>query len=191
MQVELKALEENNTWELVDLPKGSSEEDIVAVKSFLHDKFTIKDLDIAKYFLEDPSTYRRLIGRLLYLDFTRPDLTHVVHHLNEFMQHPTRSAKLKLQAYCDADWAKCKLTRRTITTYCVILDSSLIFCKSKKLNTVSMSSAEAEYRSLAFVVCELKWLSYMFAYLHVTLSKPISLWCDNNSAIHMTVNPMF
>ncbi|MGS7457344.1 hypothetical protein, partial [Mycobacterium tuberculosis] len=39
--------------------------------------------------LDDPAVYRRLVGRLLYLNFSRPDLTYVVHHFSEFMQHST------------------------------------------------------------------------------------------------------
>ncbi|GAA0175157.1 hypothetical protein LIER_28392 [Lithospermum erythrorhizon] len=39
--------------------------------------------------IEDPVVYRRLVGRLLYLNFTKPDLTFSVHYLSQFMQHPT------------------------------------------------------------------------------------------------------
>ncbi|GAA0186805.1 hypothetical protein LIER_34093 [Lithospermum erythrorhizon] len=50
---------------------------------------TITPLHVDWHLLDDASVYSKLVGRLLYLDFTRPDVTHVVHHLSEFMQQPT------------------------------------------------------------------------------------------------------
>ncbi|XP_041024047.1 uncharacterized mitochondrial protein AtMg00240-like [Juglans microcarpa x Juglans regia] len=101
--------------------------------------------------LADPSVYRRLIGRLLYLTITRPDLSYPVQTLSQFMEKPTTShlaaahkvlkyiksapgqglplsasSDLQLIAYCDFDWASCPNTRRSVTGYCVLLGHSLI-----------------------------------------------------------------
>lgn len=165
---------------------------------------------------EDPSSYRRLIGRLLYLNFTRPDITYSVNTLSQYMQSPTLNHWkgainivkylkghlsqglfyptdniLSLSAYCDADWGRCTLTRRSITGYCVLLGTALIAWKSKKQSTVARSTAEAEYRSAGSTVCELKWISYLCTDLTIPIELPIALWCDNQSAIQIIENPVF
>ena len=65
---------------------------------------------------------------------------------------------LSLQGWYDSDWAACPLTRRSITGWLVFLRYFPISWKTKKQPTVSTSSAEAEYRSMAAVTCELKGL---------------------------------
>ncbi|XP_019054182.1 PREDICTED: uncharacterized protein LOC109115039 [Nelumbo nucifera] len=166
--------------------------------------------------LPDPDRYRRLIGRLLYLSLTRPDLSYATQHLSQFVSSPTQdhwnaavhllkylkgcpskdlffssSNTFDLQAYCDADWASCPQTRKSLTGYCMYLSSSLISWKTKKQTTVSRSSAEAEYRSLATTICEVQWISYILADFRIPLQLPIPLWCDNQAALHITANPVF
>ncbi|XP_015160301.1 uncharacterized mitochondrial protein AtMg00810-like [Solanum tuberosum] len=121
---------------------------------------------------DDPPTdqraYQRLVGKLLYLIMTRPDIAFSVQTLSQFLQDPKKShmeaavrvvsSEEKISAYCDADWASCPQTRRSVTGYFVKLGDSIVSWKSKKQTTVSRSSAEAEFRSLAAVVAELVWI---------------------------------
>lgn len=101
--------------------------------------------------LPDPSLYQKLLGKLIYLTITRPDLSFTVHNLAQFMQRPTtvhmQAAKrvlrylltnpgqgillasnsaAQLTAYCDSDWASCPTSRKSTTGYCVLLGSSHI-----------------------------------------------------------------
>ncbi|KAE8666011.1 Dihydroorotase [Hibiscus syriacus] len=133
--------------------------------------------------LQDKTVFQRLIGRLIYLTHTRPDIVYAVHFLSQFMHKPKHShleaalrvvkyikknpgqrillsatSECRLIAYCDSDWATCPMTRRSITGFCIKLGMSPISWKSKKQNTVARSSAEAEYRSMAGTAAEIVWL---------------------------------
>ena len=166
--------------------------------------------------LTDPTSYRRLVGRLIYLTITRPDLTYAVHILSQFMESPKeehmeaalrvvrhikgtagqgillrRDSSLQLIGYCDSDWAACPLTRKSLTGYFIMLGGSPISWKTKKQSTVSRSSAEAEYRSMAAAASELTWLKAFLAALGAFLEKPMRLFCDNQAALHIAHNPVF
>ncbi|XP_075633641.1 uncharacterized protein LOC142606128 [Castanea sativa] len=154
------------------------------LKSFLNHEFKLKDLGNLKYFLGlevarsekgiSLCHRKRLVGRLLYLNITRPDITYLVYKLSQFMSKPRKphldvgykvlqyikgcpgqgillSSKLDLhlKAYTDANWAFCVDIRRSTTRFCVFLGDSLVSWKSKKQSIVSRSSIEVEYRAMA------------------------------------------
>ncbi|OMP02866.1 Reverse transcriptase, RNA-dependent DNA polymerase [Corchorus capsularis] len=166
--------------------------------------------------LKDPSPYRRLIGKLIYLTITRPDIMYSVHVLSQFMnqpRHPHFDAALrlvrylksspgqgillsslsdfKLRAFSDSDWASCPDTRRSLTGFCILLGSSPISWKTKKQQTVSCSSAEAEYRAMAFTCREIVWLQSLLHDFGISQCTPASLHCDNKAALHIAANPVF
>lgn len=101
------------------------------------------------------------------------------------------NSSFSLLAYCDADWASCPHTRKSVTGYVIFLGQTLISWKSKKQQTVSLSSAKAEYRSMRRVVSELAWLSRLLHELTVEDITPIPLKCDNQAAIYIAKNPAF
>ncbi|XP_019261080.1 PREDICTED: uncharacterized protein LOC109239031 [Nicotiana attenuata] len=166
--------------------------------------------------LPDPTYYRKLMGKLNFLTNTKLDIAYSVKLLSQFMQAPRDShltdafhllrylkkdttlgiffsniLDCSITVYCDSDWAACPDSRRSITGYIVLVGDSPISWKSKKQETVSLSSAEAEYRSLKKAVGELVWLSRLFAELTVAQSSPIKVFCDSRPAIHIAHNPVF
>ena len=97
----------------------------------------------------------------------------------------------RLHGWCDADWGGCPLTKRSLTCWLAFLGGLPISWKTKKQHTVSRSSAEAEYRSMALTTCELTWLKSLLSILGVSHSRPMSLHCDSQAALHISQNPVF
>ena len=166
--------------------------------------------------LTDPSSYRQLIGKFLYLTLSRPDITYAVHTLSQFMsaprtphlqaahhllrylkRHPgqglfySASSSLQLRGFSDSDWASCPMTRRSTTGFCIFIGDCLISWRTKKQPTISRSSAEAEYRALAATGSEITWLQYLLQDFQIPQTQPAFIYCDNLSAIHIANNPAF
>lgn len=163
-----------------------------------------------------PELYRSLVGKLNFLTNTRPDLSYTVQMLSQFLQSPREphyeallhtlryvrttigqgillkaSDTLTLQAFSDSDWAACPDTRRYVTCYVLLLGSSPVTWKSKKQSIVSRSSSESEYRAMASAASEVVWTVRLLEELGITNLKPVTLHCDNQSALHIAKNPVF
>ncbi|KAL0411700.1 UNVERIFIED_CONTAM: hypothetical protein Slati_3759700 [Sesamum latifolium] len=82
-------------------------------------------------------------------------------------------------------------TRGSLTGYCISLGDVLISWKCKKQTMVARSTADAEYRSLGTIVCELQWITYLLHDLQIFPLTPILVYCDNQAAIHIVANPIF
>ncbi|XP_070020271.1 uncharacterized mitochondrial protein AtMg00810-like [Nicotiana sylvestris] len=89
----------------------------------------------------------------------------------------------KVKAFYDSDWASCPISRKSITCFCVKLGTSLISWKAKKQSTISKSSVEVEYRSMAHIVAELTWLNGLMKELGVSVKLHMDLYCDNKAAL--------
>ncbi|XP_019171084.1 PREDICTED: uncharacterized protein LOC109166648 [Ipomoea nil] len=166
--------------------------------------------------LDDPKPYRQLVGSLMYLLITRPDLAFAVNRLCQFMQAPTHAhwAALKrvlryvkgtidlglriapsttpvLHGFSDSDWAGCTIDRRSTGGYAVFLGPNLLSWVSKKQQTVARSSTEAEYKALADVAAEVTWVQSLLHELGLLPTTVPVLWCDNLGATYLCSNPVF
>ena len=138
--------------------------DLLSNSGFMDSKHVTTPLDPSIILYHDDSppytdipTYRRLVGRLLYLNATRPNTTFITQQLSQFLSKPTqthytaalrvlkylktcpskglyfsRSSLPYIQGYPDADWAGCRDIRRSISRQCFFLGDSLISWRTKK-----------------------------------------------------------
>lgn len=170
--------------------------------------------------LKDPTSYRSIAGALQYLTFSRPDIAYAVNTVCQFMTSPTDihyvavkrilrylqgslqkglffssygaiKDSVHVKALCDADWAGEVIQRRSTTGFIVYLGSCPVSWQSKKQSTVSRSSTEAEYRSLANTAAEVSWIRHLLCDLHIRIPSAPLLKCDNMSAIALASNPIF
>ncbi|CAM1292454.1 Uncharacterised protein r2_g164 [Pycnogonum litorale] len=169
--------------------------------------------------LETPNAYRAIVGSLIYvMTGTRPDLCYIVTKLSQYMANPKQvhlniakrvlrylkcaldhglkfqrsDTPLKLIGFCDSDWGSSD-DRCSISGYCFRLcpDGSLISWKSKKQQTVALSTCEAEYIALATATQEAKFLKQLFTDMQGCEQRNILLHVDNQGAIALAKNPVY
>ncbi|GKC67937.1 hypothetical protein Tco_1100535 [Tanacetum coccineum] len=160
----------------------------------------------------DQTRYRSMVGCLMYLTASRPDLVFAVCMCARYQSKPTKKhleavkrvfrylqgtinmglwypkdTAMALTAYADADHAGCQDTRRSTSGSAQFLGDKLVSWSSKKQTSTSISSTEAEYIAMSGCCAQILWMrsqlsDYGFAYNHVPL------YCDNKSAIALCCN---
>ena len=162
----------------------------------------------------DPKVYRSMIGSLLYLCASRPDimlsvcmcarfqaapkechlmavkriLRYLVHTPSLGLWYP-KGATFDLIGYSDSDWAGDKVDRKSTSGSCQLLGRSLVSWASKKQNSISLSTAEAEYIAAASCCAQLLWMRQTLRDYRVVHDN-VPLLCDNESAIKIANNPV-
>ncbi|KAK6125632.1 hypothetical protein DH2020_040630 [Rehmannia glutinosa] len=162
----------------------------------------------------DQTRYRALIGSLLYLTTSRPDITFAVGVCARFQSAPKEShmtaAKrilrylkgsqevglwypkeendnFSLKSYSDSDYAGNIDDRKSTSGSCQFLGDCLVSWFSKKQNCVSLSTAEAEYIFAAFCCTQLLWMKQTLADYKCSFEN-VHIFCDNISAINIAQN---
>jgi hypothetical protein len=162
----------------------------------------------------DQKVYQSMIGSLLYLCASRPDIMLFVCMCARFQADPKevhlravkrimrylvytpkfglwypKGSTFDLIGYSDADWAGCKIDRKSTSGTCQFSGRSLVFWASKKQNSVALSTAEAEYIVAGYCCAQLLWMRQTLRDYGYKLNK-VPLLCDNESAIRMADNPV-
>jgi hypothetical protein len=100
-----------------------------------------------------------------------------------------RGSTFDLIGYSDANYAGCKIDRKSTSGTCEFLGSSLVSWASKKQNFVALSTAEAKYIAVGHCCAQLLYMRQTLGDYDYKLSK-VPLVCDNESAICMADNPV-
>ena len=171
------------------------------------------DIDDSGKMIEQ-KLYRSMIESLLYVIASRPDVMFIVCMCARFQASPREShltatkrilrylkgtqdvglwypkgSSFELIGYSDSDYAGCKIDRKSTSGTCQVLGRSLVSWSSKKQNSVALSTAEAEYISAGNCCAQLLWMKATLKDYGIKF-KHVPLFCDNESAIKMTNNPV-
>ena len=164
----------------------------------------------------DERLYRSLIGCLMYLTVTGPDIMHAVSLLSRYMHCASeihfQGAKrilryvkgtvdygikfsqvknFRLHGYSDSDWAGCVDDMRSTSGYCFTLGSGIFSWCSKKQEVIAQSTAEAEFVAVVAAVNQALWIRKLMTDLHMELEESTQIFVDNQATISIFKNPVF
>ncbi|GKC43032.1 retrovirus-related pol polyprotein from transposon TNT 1-94 [Tanacetum coccineum] len=160
----------------------------------------------------DPSHYRGMIGTLLYLTASRPDLQFAICMCARYQARPTekhlhavkrifrylrgtvnrglwypKDSSIALTAFADADHAGCQDTRRSTSGSMQFLGDRLVSWSSKRQKSAAISSTEAEYIAMSGCCAQILWMRSQLTDYGLGFNK-IPMYCDNKSAIALSCN---
>ncbi|MBW0542513.1 hypothetical protein O181_082228 [Austropuccinia psidii MF-1] len=144
---------------------------------------------------------------------TRPDLSYSISALSQFLENPgiqhwkaflhvlkylkgthhlglvySKNIVKSPVAYSDADWGNCRITRRSTTGYLILFSGKLVIWKTRKQPTVSLSSAEAEYKAITDLIRELMWFKQFSEEIGILIMKEALLIHEDNQGCIDTAN---
>ena len=155
-----------------------------------------------------------MVGSLLYLTASRPDIMFATCLCARFQSNPKESHLIAIKrifrylkgtpnlglwypknngfdliGYSDSDYAGCKIDRKSTTGSCQFLGGRLVSWFSKKQHSVSTSTAEAEYIAAGSCCAQILWMKNQLMDYGLVL-RDIPIYCDNTSAIAISDNPV-
>ncbi|GJZ12860.1 retrovirus-related pol polyprotein from transposon TNT 1-94 [Tanacetum coccineum] len=143
----------------------------------------------------DQTKYRSMVGALMYLTASRPDIVHATCYCARYQARPTEKhltadTGFELTAFLDSDHAGCIDTRKSTSGGIQFLGGDkLVSWSSKKQDCTSMSLAEAEYVSLSAYCAQVLWLRTQLTDYDFHFDK-IPMYCDSKAAITISCNPV-
>lgn len=165
----------------------------------------------------DTTLFKKVVGSLMYLTVTRPDLMYGASLISRYMSPPNMSHWLaakrilrylkgttelgifyrrgvdnpKLLAYTDSGYADDLDDRKSTSGYVFKIGHGAVLWSSKKQPVVTLSTTEAEYIASAFCACQCIWLKRILGEIGVAETEATVIQCDNSSAIKLSENPVF
>jgi hypothetical protein len=165
--------------------------------------------------LVDNTLYIQLVGSLLYLTHSRPDLSYAVGTVSKFMQEPhelhwkaakcilryvqgtitfgihyATNSTLDLIRFTDSDWAGDNTDRKSTFGYSLSLGSGPICWSSKKQAAIALYLIEAEYKGVVNITIQAMWLQHFLTELGIQFHRLIVIWCDNQSTLKFCRDPV-
>nr|GEX81142.1 retrovirus-related Pol polyprotein from transposon TNT 1-94 [Tanacetum cinerariifolium] len=164
--------------------------------------------------LVDATKYRSMIGALMYLTSSRPDIVHSTCLCARFQAKPTekhlkevkrifhylrgtvntglwytKDFGFELTGFSDADYAGCKVSFKSTSGGAQFLGEKLVSWSSKKQDCTTLSTVEAEYVSLSACCAQVLWMRTQLTDYGFHFDK-IPIYCDSKSAIAISCNPV-
>jgi hypothetical protein len=171
-----------------------------------------KDLDGQKV---DSTLYKQIVGSLMYLTTTRPDIMYSVSLISRYMENPTelhllaakrilrylqgtrnlgiyytKGEKSDLIGFTDSDYAGDQDDRKSTSGYVFMLGNGAVSWSSKKQPIVTLSTTEAEFVAATTCVCQAIWLRKILEELQFKQIGCTTIFCDNSSTIKLSKNPV-
>ena len=162
----------------------------------------------------DREQYQHLVGKLIYLSLTCPDIAYSVSVVSQYMHSPTKrhyeavqqilrylkgtpgkgiffkkNEQQNIEGFADVDWGG-STDAKSITGYCTKVWGNIVTWRSKKQTVVVRSSAEVEYRAISQGICELIWIKRLLEDLKIDVNGPMKLNSDSKPAIAIVHNPI-
>ncbi|RVW30950.1 Retrovirus-related Pol polyprotein from transposon RE1 [Vitis vinifera] len=212
--LQIKQLKEgtfiNQAKYIRDLLKRFNMEEAKTMKTPMSSSIKL-DMD-EKGKLINSTMYRGMIGSLLYLTASRPDIMYSICLCARFQSCPKESHlsavkrilrylkgimdiglwypkgdNFELIGYLDADFAGCKVERKSTSDTCHFLGHSLVSWHSKKQNSIALSTAEAEYIAAGLYCAQILWMKQTLSDFNL-IFEHVPIKCDNTSAINISKN---
>ncbi|GLU09096.1 hypothetical protein SLE2022_259720 [Rubroshorea leprosula] len=159
--------------------------------------------------------YKQIVGSLMYLTATRPDIMHAVSLISRYMESPKemhllaakrilrylkgtveyglfykKGEKSDMFGFTNSDFARDVDDRKSTSGYVFMMGTAAVSWSSRKQPIVTLSTTEVEFVAATSCACQAIWLLRILEECHFKQKEPLIIFCDNNSTIKLSKNPI-